>query len=225
MESDLEIQNAARAIVSFTDSYVQNKQRKQKEQSESKPSLAYIISTLQSLRDQIQDNKTCKSVTQIQKLLRSLTTLACYKIKIHFNKDIDRQRLNIRSCSRRCLRDIQWYCDAQIQKLFVNIGYGRVMFISLSTAGGIGEEQDKEIYNGLQHIHLFFSSLHQGKNNQGQSSFQPLPLLARRTEEQIEEEGGNEELEAQMNNNGYDDVEYWANRAKTAILNHFIHQH
>ncbi|KAA6362568.1 MAG: hypothetical protein EZS28_041905 [Streblomastix strix] len=47
--------------------------------------------------------------------------------------------------------------------------------------------------------------------------------FARRSVEQIEEEGGNEEIDVQMNNKGCDgNIKYHANRAKGEILNYFI---
>ncbi|KAA6353876.1 MAG: hypothetical protein EZS28_050597 [Streblomastix strix] len=132
-------------------------------------------------------------------------------------------RLEIRCNSRWCLYWIQWDGDEQDQTVLVNNGYGRVTSITFSTAGGQGEEQDDEIRNGLVCISDFLRRLHEGKTQQ--SSFQPIPLLARNTEEQMEEEGAREELEAQMNNNGYDsNIKFWANEAKKATLNHFIHR-
>ncbi|KAA6360011.1 MAG: hypothetical protein EZS28_044462, partial [Streblomastix strix] len=66
--------------------------------------------------------------------------------------------------------------------------------------------------------------LHEGRND-WQPSFQPLPLLVRRTDEQIEEEGANEEIDAKMENNGlYVHIKIWANEAKKATLNHFIYR-
>ncbi|KAA6322450.1 MAG: hypothetical protein EZS28_054434 [Streblomastix strix] len=112
-------------------------------------------------------------------------------------------RLEIRCNSRWCLYWIQQFGDEQDQSELVNNGYGRVTSISFCTAGGKGEEQDKEISDGLYYISRFIRELHLGRNNDYQPSFQPLPLLARRSEEQIEEEGANEEIEAQLNNNGY----------------------
>ncbi|KAA6394238.1 MAG: hypothetical protein EZS28_010236 [Streblomastix strix] len=66
--------------------------------------------------------------------------------------------------------------------------------------------------------------LHEGRNNY-QPYFQPFLLLARRTEEQIEEEGAKEEVDAQMNINGYIGlIKNETNKAKAATLNHFIHR-
>ncbi|KAA6402767.1 MAG: hypothetical protein EZS28_001702 [Streblomastix strix] len=57
------------------------------------------------------------------------------------------------------------------------------MSITFSTAGGIGDEQDREIYDGLYYIFEFLRQLREGSNGL-QPYFQPLLLLARRTEEQ-----------------------------------------
>ncbi|KAA6362747.1 MAG: hypothetical protein EZS28_041726, partial [Streblomastix strix] len=126
-----------------------------------------------------------------------------YKLGTHIDLDVDNQRLKVRSISRDCHNLIQVYGDEQDQLELANVKYGKMICISFSTAGGTGEEQDEEILNELFHIFNLLSSLHQGRNNY-QPQFQPLPLLARRTEEQIEEEGANEEIEAQMNNVGND---------------------
>ncbi|KAA6376560.1 MAG: hypothetical protein EZS28_027915 [Streblomastix strix] len=104
----------------------------------------------------------------------------------------------------------------------VNYEYGRVMFISFSTAGCICEEQVYEIWNGLNCNFLFLRDIHQDGNYN--TSFPHLPLFARITEEQIEEEGANEELEAQMSNNGYNDnILLQTNIAKATIMNHLIY--
>ncbi|KAA6357501.1 MAG: hypothetical protein EZS28_046972 [Streblomastix strix] len=179
---------------------------------------------LQFLRNQIRNNNTSKQVIQIPKLLKSLTTLVTFRLGIHIDLDVDNQRLKVRSWSRQCFRWIQHFGDEQDQSELVNNGYGRVMSIKFCTAGGKGEEQDMEIRNGLFLITRFLIKLHAVRNNDWYPSFQPLPLLARNTEEQMEEEGADEELDAQMNNNG-DDGRIMSNAkwAKAITLNHFIH--
>ncbi|KAA6363784.1 MAG: hypothetical protein EZS28_040688, partial [Streblomastix strix] len=75
--------------------------------------------------------------------------------------------------------------------------------------------------DGLYNISWFLSELRIGRNKTSKL----LTLLVRRTLEQIEEEGANEEIDAQMNNNGYDgDIIDYANDTKTETLNHFIHR-
>ncbi|KAA6369672.1 MAG: hypothetical protein EZS28_034801 [Streblomastix strix] len=225
MESNQEVQISANAITLFTDSYEQNKQRIEKEQPEfeSKSSLVEISACLKYLISQTRDNNTSKSVVQIPNIVKSLITLSTFRIGTHLRKEIDLQRIEVRHWSRKCLWSIQGDGDAQVQSELVNVEYGRVMTITISTAGGKGEEQDQEIHNGLFSISRFLTELHDGRND-WYTSFQPLPLLVPVSLEQIEDEGANEEIEVQMNNKGDDgDIKYWANDAKAAALNHFIH--
>ncbi|KAA6379809.1 MAG: hypothetical protein EZS28_024663 [Streblomastix strix] len=99
----------------------------------------------------------------------------------------------------------------------------RQFILSFCTAGGVGEEQDMEIKDGLYRISDFLNQLHEGRT--WLPSLQPLPLLVRRTEEQIEEEGAIEDIETQMNNNGLGgDINSDANDTKATTLNHFINQ-
>ncbi|KAA6365250.1 MAG: hypothetical protein EZS28_039223 [Streblomastix strix] len=124
--------------------------------------------------------------------------------------------------SKKCLSWNQQFGDEQEQTELVNQEYGKMICISFSTAGGIGEEQDEEIWNVLLYINWFIREQNKRKNFR-QPFFQLLPLLARRTEEQIEEEGANEEIETQVSSNGLGGrIKYWANEAKKATLNHFI---
>ncbi|KAA6377779.1 MAG: hypothetical protein EZS28_026695 [Streblomastix strix] len=227
MQSKLKVNEIARAIVSFTDSYTLNKQGKQNEQpeSESISSLTDIASSLQTLSYQIRNNNTCKQVIQIPKLLKSLVALSRFRLGTHIDLDVDNQRLEVRSWSRWCLYCIQCIGDEQDQSELVNKRYGRVTSITFSTAGAQGEEQDEDIRNGLCRISAFLNELHEGRNNDWQPSFQPLPLLARNTEEQMEEEGADEEIDAQMKNNGDDsNIKGYANYIKEVVLNHFIHR-
>ncbi|KAA6369233.1 MAG: hypothetical protein EZS28_035240 [Streblomastix strix] len=227
MQSNQDVNGIAGAIISFTESDTKNKQEKQNEQSDSEqtPSLTDMVSYLESLSFQIIYNKqSCKQVTQIPKLLKSLIALVTFRLGTHLSEQTDLLRLNVRYLSRLCLRYIQDYGDAQVHSELVNQGYGRVISISFCTAGGAGEEQDEEIFNGLICIYKFLRELHEGRTY-GQSSFQPLPLLARITEEHIKEEGAIEEIEAQMNNKGqYGYIKNWATWAKSVTLNRFIHR-
>ncbi|KAA6390580.1 MAG: hypothetical protein EZS28_013895 [Streblomastix strix] len=160
----------------------------------------------------------------IPNLLRPLASLTIFKLGNHSNQELDRLRQNVRSNSRECLSLIHLYGDAYDFADLVNVEYEKVNCISFSNAGGIGEEFDLGVRNGLNNIYNFLKEQHEGRNRSWQQSFQPLPLLAQRTEEQIEEEGANEEIEAQMNKNGYaGKIKYLTNKAKVEILNHFIH--
>ncbi|KAA6372018.1 MAG: hypothetical protein EZS28_032455 [Streblomastix strix] len=169
-------------------------------------------------------NKSSKYVIRIPKLLQSLLALVTFRLGTHLREQTDLLRLKVRRQSRWCLYQIRVYGDEQMQSELVNVEYGRVISISFSTSGGFGEEQDLQIRYGLHDISRFLSELHEGRQD-WQPSFQPLPLLARVSLEQIEEEGAIEEIEAQMNNNGYgSNIKYWAKDAKSETLNRFIHR-
>ncbi|KAA6368231.1 MAG: hypothetical protein EZS28_036242 [Streblomastix strix] len=207
--SKSKVQAATKAIISFANSYKYNKKRKQNDKSESTPSITEIATSLQSLSIQIRNNQTCKSVTQIRNLLESLIELTRFRLGTHMTKEEDRLRVGIRS---------------NIQSDLINVEYGKVMTISISTAGGIGEELVEEIKIGLYHISDFLRALHEGRNNYEQPYFPPLPLLARRSKEQIDEEGGNEEIDAQLNNDrDYGNIKHNTNLVKSVILNNFIY--
>ncbi|KAA6399988.1 MAG: hypothetical protein EZS28_004484 [Streblomastix strix] len=160
-------------------------------------------------------------VIKIPKLLQSLSALSLYKIGTHIDLDVDRQRIKVRHWSRRCLWYFQYKGDEQVQSELVNLEYGRAMSIVISTAGGKGEERGEEIFQGVNFISRFLRELHIGRNNYRQPSFQPLTLLARRTQEHLVEEGAIEEIEAQMKT--YSHFQREANEAKAATLNRFIH--
>ncbi|KAA6370745.1 MAG: hypothetical protein EZS28_033728 [Streblomastix strix] len=112
---------------------------------------------------------------------------------------LNRQRI------RECLRQIRLKGDEQDQSELINAGYGRALIISVSTAGGTEEQGDDEIYSGLNHIYWFITLLHQGRYNYPHPLFPAQPALSKSCIEQIEEEGGNEEVEAQLYNNGKND--------------------
>ncbi|KAA6390872.1 MAG: hypothetical protein EZS28_013604 [Streblomastix strix] len=106
----------------------------------------------------------------------------------------------------------------------INARYVGVLVIAISTASGSGEEQDVEISNRLNNISDFIRCLNQGRYY-NETQFPPQPLLVRRSVEQIEEEGGNEEIQSQLINKGYsDNIKNSAIRAKGMILNYFIEQ-
>ncbi|KAA6403160.1 MAG: hypothetical protein EZS28_001314 [Streblomastix strix] len=127
----------------------------------------------------------------------------------------------IRKRSSNCLNWFQIFGDKQIQAELINVGYGRSLIIYISTAGGREEEGDEEIYDGLYYIYNFLGELCQGRNY---SPFFPEQLaLSKTCIEQIEEEGGNEEVESQMiNNQNIGNFNYRAIKTEGQILNFYI---
>ncbi|KAA6368185.1 MAG: hypothetical protein EZS28_036288 [Streblomastix strix] len=190
------------------------------QQTESSSSLSLITSSNNLLERLINNNNKCKEVINTPKALHSLITLTCYKINIHFSQENDQLTLSVRHSSRGCLGNIQLFGGASVQSQLVNARYVRMLIIAISTASGSGEEQSEEIWSGLNSISKFIKCLHQGDY-----SLPPQPLLVHRSDEQIEEEGGNEEIDSQLINKGsYCNIKNKANEAKKAVLNYFIEQ-
>ncbi|KAA6375372.1 MAG: hypothetical protein EZS28_029100 [Streblomastix strix] len=101
--------------------------------------------------------------------------------------------------------------------------YAGVLIIAISTASGLGEEQDNEIYDRLINICWLLNYLQYGRTNNWQPSYPQFPpqlLLVKRSQEQIEEEGGNEEVDSQLINDN--EIREEANWTKGAIMNIFI---
>ncbi|KAA6377861.1 MAG: hypothetical protein EZS28_026612 [Streblomastix strix] len=143
---------------------------------------------------------------------------------MEYDLEEDEQSFQIRQRSRECLISIQKSGDESDQAEVVNVGYIRVFVICLSLAGGTGEHLDSEIYLGLQHISEFISQLHLGRNDYFLPYFSSQPSLSKRCIEQIEEEGGNEEIDSQLINKGNEDlnIKKEADSVKGLILNLLI---
>ncbi|KAA6367724.1 MAG: hypothetical protein EZS28_036749 [Streblomastix strix] len=212
------------ASQSQLDKRTDQQEQHNQQQTESTSSHSLITQSLNLLNKliNIYDN-IYKEVTNITNALHSLYTLSSYKINIHFNQQNDQLSFKVRSSSRRCLQYIQYSGDASAQTELVNANYAGVLVIAISTASGAGEEQGEEISNKLDNISEFLRCLNKGINYN--ETFPPQPLLARRSVEQIEEEGAIEEIDSQLINEGYsNNIKSQANRAKGMILNYFIKQ-
>ncbi|KAA6371988.1 MAG: hypothetical protein EZS28_032485 [Streblomastix strix] len=148
-------------------------------------------------------------------------------MNIHINEEEDRKVSLIRNGSGSCLDSIQRYGDESTQSELVSSEYAVVQVLQVSTAGGDGEQEDEYILFGLYIISEFLKSLYQGRQtneiNPGPSFPQQISL-ARRSDEQIEEEGGNEEIETQLTNEGeiIGDIKQTAIETKCQLLNYFI---
>ncbi|KAA6398683.1 MAG: hypothetical protein EZS28_005785 [Streblomastix strix] len=157
------------------------------------------------------------------KFIHSLKALAIYKSRIHFNSENDKQIYSLRNSSRGCLWTILDYGDALDQQELVNIGIAGVLFVAISSAGGISEERDSEIREELFNIADFLKFLNNGRDITKYPSFPPQPLLAKISIEQIEEEGANEEVDAQIANKGlYGNVKDKSKEVEGLLLNFFI---
>ncbi|KAA6365700.1 MAG: hypothetical protein EZS28_038773, partial [Streblomastix strix] len=130
--------------------------------------------------------------------------------------------------SIECLDSIHSQGDEQVQVELVTNGYPRVLVMDINTAGGNEQEQDREIWEGLYNIIRFIREFLEGRQINPYypcTSFPPQPDLFKSCLEQFEDEGGNEEIEAQLVNKAigeYDDIHNNSNLAKRRILNIFI---
>ncbi|KAA6357155.1 MAG: hypothetical protein EZS28_047317 [Streblomastix strix] len=109
------------------------------------------------------------------------------------------QGIEVKRSSRACLRWIQYFSYGKDQAELLKIGYARVQVIEFSTAGGTREQENTEIYYGLKSIINLFKDYLQG-NKTRIKSFPPQFLFVKTCIEQIEEEGGSEEIESQLFN-------------------------
>ncbi|KAA6376198.1 MAG: hypothetical protein EZS28_028274 [Streblomastix strix] len=88
---------------------------------------------------------------------------------------------------------------------------------SIGAAGGFDVDNDKEINQILGNIKQFFSNLQRGRYY-GDAQFPPQLALAKLSNEQLEEEGCLEEIEAQLINKN----KYSTKWTKYAVYNFFI---
>ncbi|KAA6389912.1 MAG: hypothetical protein EZS28_014560, partial [Streblomastix strix] len=100
--------------------------------------------------------------------------------------------------------------------------YANALVLSFSTTYVSQQYGDQEIIWGLINIAKFVSELRHGRKHPYFSSFVSLPEFSKVAEEQVEEEGGYEELEGQLINKGKKIIEN-ANQSKRGILNYYIY--
>ncbi|KAA6372917.1 MAG: hypothetical protein EZS28_031556 [Streblomastix strix] len=133
---------------------------------------------------------------------------------------------------RKCLDYIYYWGDEQVQVELVTNGYPRLLVIVINTAGGNEQEQDGGIIQGLLNSIRFIYVILKGRETNQYNLCTPLspqPDLLKSCQEQIEDEGGNEEIEAQLVNKQWNDdlqgnyiIKGTANWAKGSILNFYV---
>ncbi|KAA6365057.1 MAG: hypothetical protein EZS28_039416, partial [Streblomastix strix] len=142
----------------------------------------------------------------------------------------ERERLSlvIRQKSCDCLNKIIFGCSVDGYDQLIQIQLSKILVIGLSIVSGFNQKNNDMIRNLLKCAGKFIKFLGQGFYNQ----FNGGELISRKeaqyqrfktSEEEIEEEGGNEEL----NSHQYDKDEQVQNQAVIAmkdILNHFRDQ-
>ncbi|KAA6388898.1 MAG: hypothetical protein EZS28_015575 [Streblomastix strix] len=95
--------------------------------------------------------------------------------------------------------------------------------VAVANVCGIFKNIVMNLFNLNLLMLIILDNLYQGRNCY--ATFPPQPLLARRSVEQIEEEGGNEEIDSQLINKGQrGNIKSNAKGANRRILNHFVEQ-
>ncbi|KAA6379348.1 MAG: hypothetical protein EZS28_025127 [Streblomastix strix] len=224
------IPHLASPIIQFVSQSQLNKKKIQQQQQYSDSFEQYFIYPSQILINKLINNNTKarKQIINTPNFLNSLIKLTEFKFNNDTNKEEDNQSKQIRNESRICLRIIHRYGNEQVQVELVTNRYPRVLVIDINTAGG-NEQLDKEISQGLYSIIDFIREILRGRRQTHQDfnpglSFPPQPVLFKSCQEQIEDEGANEEIEAQLVNKREGPGYYMdeANWAKGSILNIFI---
>ncbi|KAA6401935.1 MAG: hypothetical protein EZS28_002541 [Streblomastix strix] len=134
----------------------------------------------------------------------------------------------IRNKSKECLDFIHRYGNVQDQVELVTNGYPRVLVRVINTAGGNEQQKDEEICFRLICIYWFIKAIFEGRETNPDykhpySSLPPQPVLFKSCQEQIEDEGENEEIEAQLINKWEDgNIKDRVNLVKGSILNIFF---
>ncbi|KAA6400521.1 MAG: hypothetical protein EZS28_003956 [Streblomastix strix] len=162
----------------------------------------------------------CKYIADIPSILSSLIKLINFNLKTLIDKDDDELANEIRKNSRKCLNQVQQYGDESIQAQLSSLGYACSLSLTISTACGSVEEYDDEIWSQLFTIRQFLSGLQKGRltsylDNQLQLQAKTTPV--NQPIEQIEEEGGLEEIEDHQFNGSIDNIKFGANEAKYVL--------
>ncbi|KAA6396393.1 MAG: hypothetical protein EZS28_008081 [Streblomastix strix] len=169
--------------------------------------------------------------SSIPNLISSICKLCKFNFEILIS---DKEVLiiqDIRNHSIRSLGWIQCHGDNDAQSQLYKLGYAGMMAVAVGICGGYIANNNGDIKLALSSIGCFFSRIHEGRQIYREDidediSFPPQPELTKPSEEQFEEEGGNEEIEALLIDKGrneFDDesINVRSIKAKYSILNHF----
>ncbi|KAA6388965.1 MAG: hypothetical protein EZS28_015506 [Streblomastix strix] len=158
-------------------------------------------------------------------LIHSFIQLCKYKLCQYVNQEEKKQADEIRSYSSYGLREVVQYGVIQTFEVLSHSCYAGVLAKATATAGGIVVEADTDIAVTISNIFNFIHILLNGRYpNPCLPTVPPLPALLKESVEQIEVEGAQEEVEAQMTNNENRtmDINYHARNFKAILLNAFI---
>ncbi|KAA6398955.1 MAG: hypothetical protein EZS28_005521 [Streblomastix strix] len=176
------------------------------------------------------------TMKQIPELISSLFKFSkCKNIKfaqLFFMDQSDKTEQELAQYGLTCLRQIIDNGDKAALESISNQSFVNQTIDIIGIAGGHGAQDDNVIVSGLQNIISFFNFLHRGRQTQNvpvqmkqkQSQSLQLNILhLKQSEEQLEAEGGTEEIEPLLLNKGtlkfIGQINKEALQAKGAILN------
>ncbi|KAA6397728.1 MAG: hypothetical protein EZS28_006746 [Streblomastix strix] len=186
--------------------------------------LSDIRNQLDSLRFKFLSNFTHISAEIYSpQLIPSLINLLKYKAGEYINIKNKGLASQIRNNSKQCLELIQRCGDIQEQVQLCDSGLAISLSVVIGIAGGSCIEEQFEVFNLLQLLNNFIYILKNGKQKDDYHEEYPnficKPEMTRTVEEQIEFEGGNEEVEALIYNKEgyYGNVKIYAKLTKETI--------
>ncbi|KAA6359712.1 MAG: hypothetical protein EZS28_044761 [Streblomastix strix] len=136
---------------------------------------------------------------------------------------------DIRYHSIRSLGWIQYHGDNDAQSQLCKLGYAGMMAVAVGICGGCIVNNNGDIKLALSSIGCFFNRIHEGRKTQYfyHHPVPPQPELIKPSEEQLEEEGGNEEIEqwmAKKQKEKYQNIKFRTIQTKYTILNSFCNK-
>ncbi|KAA6377989.1 MAG: hypothetical protein EZS28_026483 [Streblomastix strix] len=177
-----------------------------------------IVDSLSLLHDILLGNPdNCKQAAYTPKVLISLIKLSLCKHIKDFDREEKKETDKVRNFSLCCLQEIQRLGDLSVQYDLIEKGYIRALIHAASLCGGSSMQNDIWVFVKLQSTFQIYRDLNDGRIqqtfNQKFASFAPQSYLTDCVKDQIELEGGNEEVDALIFNIG------WFNKVKDIASN------
>ncbi|KAA6385039.1 MAG: hypothetical protein EZS28_019433 [Streblomastix strix] len=160
-----------------------------------------LISAIKFITNILRNNAVnCKEVINTPKLTEFIFKLSKFKQGEYCDPQFSTSS-QIRVCSRQCLTKIQHFCGHSELLRLSYLGYIGVLASAISTAGGCGEVDYFEVLETLGffvNFSIFNESQQQNKLSNKNTNLPLLKVLFRQSEEQLEIEGGYEELNSHL---------------------------
>ncbi|KAA6383757.1 MAG: hypothetical protein EZS28_020717 [Streblomastix strix] len=207
---------------------LQQDQQTSEKQSIFRSQSRIVKSSLQILRVILLDNQVHYQIEAVfPNIIRSLIKLHNYKLgKGVYQNEEDEDAPEIRLNSRFCLSWIQQHADYQTLIILINENYVGTMTNAISNDYGHEQNSNIQVLDLISNIHYFFTVLHEeiqsNKKNKKFAFFLPDVVFAKQSEEQIEEEGGIEEVELRTNKGNKDQIKKQSAQTMNSVRNLYL---